>query len=101
MRMTPDNEKGFGVPSLGPVESIDAKRVKYIDSKRTKSRIVYGEENVANNTQISTKRSQSPVNDIIVKIEMKKFQNLIANRRQRKNNLVNQDIKRIYPLNKI
>ena len=41
------------------------------------------------------------MNDIIVKIEMKKFQNLIANRKQRKNNLVNQDIKRIYPLNKI
>lgn len=41
------------------------------------------------------------VNDIIVKVEMKKFQNLINNRMQKKNNLVNMDPKRIYPLNKI
>jgi len=44
---------------------------------------------------------QGSVNEIIVKIEMKKFQNLINNRLKRKNNLVNQDIKRLYPLNKI
>jgi hypothetical protein len=41
------------------------------------------------------------VNEIIAKIEMRKFQNLIKNRLQRKNNLVNMDITRIYPLNKI
>ena len=44
---------------------------------------------------------QGSVNEIIVKIEMKKFQNLINNRLKRKNNLVNQDVKRLYPLNKI
>ena len=41
------------------------------------------------------------INEIIVKIEMKKFQNLINNRKQRKNNLVNADAGRIFPLNKI
>jgi len=41
------------------------------------------------------------VNEIIVKIEMKKFQNLINNRLKRKNNLVNMDVYRIYPINKI
>ena len=32
---------------------------------------------------------------------MKKFQNLINNRKQRKNNLINQDVQRIFPINKI
>jgi hypothetical protein len=32
---------------------------------------------------------------------MKKFQNLINNRLQRKNNLVSSDTNRVYPLNKI
>lgn len=32
---------------------------------------------------------------------MKKFQNLITNRLQRKNNLVSTDVNRVYPLNKI
>ena len=36
-----------------------------------------------------------------MKIEMKKFQNLINNRINKKNSLVNMDVKRIYPLNKI
>ena len=35
------------------------------------------------------------VNEIIVKVEMKKFQNLINNRLQKKNNLVNMDPKRL------
>jgi len=41
------------------------------------------------------------VNEIIVKIEMKKFQNLITNRLERKNNLVQNDINRVFPLNKV
>ena len=41
------------------------------------------------------------INEIIVKIEMKKFQNLINNRLKRKNNLMNADIQRIFPMNKI
>ena len=41
------------------------------------------------------------VNEIIVKIEMKKFQNLINNRLARKNNLVTADINRVFPMNKI
>jgi hypothetical protein len=45
--------------------------------------------------------TERSINEIIVKIEMKKFQNLINNRKQRKNNLVNQDIQRIFPINKI
>lgn len=44
--------------------------------------------------------SQS-VNEIIVKIEMKKFQNLINNRLERKNNLVATDAGRVFPLSKI
>jgi hypothetical protein len=36
-----------------------------------------------------------------VKIEMKKFENLINNRLHRKNNLVIADTNRVYPLNKI
>ena len=38
------------------------------------------------------------VNEIIVKIEMKKFQNLIENRIKHKNNLLQADIKRVYPM---
>lgn len=41
------------------------------------------------------------VNEIIVKVEMKKFQNLVNNRLRKKNNLVNLDVNRIYPINKI
>jgi len=41
------------------------------------------------------------INEIIVKIEMKKFQNLINNRLKRKNNLMNADIKRVFPVNKV
>ena len=40
------------------------------------------------------------VNEIIVKIEMKKFQNLIENRIKHKNNLLRADMKRVYPLTK-
>ena len=32
---------------------------------------------------------------------MKKFQNLINNRLKRKNNLMNADIKRVFPVNKV
>ena len=45
--------------------------------------------------------SVKPINEIIVKMEMKKFQNLINNRLQRKNNLVNADTHRVFPMNKI
>lgn len=41
------------------------------------------------------------VNEIIVKIEMKKFQNLITNRLERKNTLVKNNVNRVYPLNKV
>lgn len=47
------------------------------------------------------KSNSDSVNEIIVKIEMKKFQNLVNNRLQRKNNLVASDIGRVFPLNKI
>ena len=42
--------------------------------------------------------SKGDVNEIIVKIEMKKFQNLIENRIKHKNNLLQADIKRVYPM---
>lgn len=38
-------------------------------------------------------------NDIIMKVEMRKFMNLVNNRIQKRNNLVASDIYRIYPLN--
>lgn len=38
-------------------------------------------------------------NDIIMKVEMRKFMNLVNNRIQKRNNLVATDIYRIYPLN--
>lgn len=38
------------------------------------------------------------VNEYIVKIEMKKFQNLIENRIKHKNNLTQADMIRVYPL---
>lgn len=40
------------------------------------------------------------VNEIIVKIEMKKFQNLIENRVKHKNSLLQTDMTRVYPLTK-
>lgn len=47
------------------------------------------------------RRGSNPdVNEIIVKIEMKKFQNLIENRIKHKNNLLQADMKRVYPLTK-
>lgn len=38
-------------------------------------------------------------NEIIVKVEMRKFQNLINNRLQKRNNLVTSDINRVFPIN--
>ena len=40
-------------------------------------------------------------NEIIVKVEMRKFQNLINNRLQKRNNLVSSDINRVFPINKL
>ena len=54
----------------------------------------------ANGSQEGNKQKDS-VNEIIVNIEMKKFQNLISNRLERKNNLVQSDANRTFPLNKI
>ena len=65
------------------------RKVTYIDNT-DKGTIMFGEIHVgAAASKNVTQRTQSPVNDIIVKIEMKKFQNLINNRKNRKNNLVN------------
>ena len=50
---------------------------------------------------LETNHGSNPdVNEIIVKIEMKKFQNLIENRIKHKNNLLQADMKRVYPLTK-
>lgn len=52
-------------------------------------------------SSLSNDPNRQDVNEIIVKIEMRKFQNLIENRIKHKNNLLQADMKRIYPLNKI
>ena len=44
------------------------------------------------------KEEEEEVNDIIMKIELKKFQKLIENRIQRKNTLLNSDTHRLFPL---
>lgn len=46
-------------------------------------------------------RNKETANEIIDKTEMKKFQNFISNRLERKNNLVQGDANRTFPLNKI
>ena len=46
-------------------------------------------------------QSEETVNEIIIQVEMKKFQHLLENRVNRKNHLVSVDFNRIYPLNKI
>ena len=48
----------------------------------------------------SSAGSNPDVNEIIVKIEMKKFQNLIENRIKHKNNLLQADMTRVFPLTK-
>ena len=53
------------------------------------------------NGSADEKKNKESVNEIIVNIEMKKFQNLISNRLERKNNLVQSDANRTFPLNKI
>lgn len=40
-------------------------------------------------------------NEIIMKVEMKKFQNLVENRIRHKNSLLKADVKRLYPMNKL
>ena len=59
---------------------------------RNNANLLTGDENGGN--------SHPEVNDIIVKIEMKKFQNLIANKIKHKNNLLQADMMRVYPLTK-
>ena len=52
----------------------------------------------ANSKKEPGDQQKGDVNEIIVKIEMKKFQNLIENRIKHKNNLLQADIKRVYPM---
>ena len=40
------------------------------------------------------------VNEIILKIEMKKFQNLLDNRQKNQNSLLQVNLNRMYPMNK-
>ena len=59
------------------------------------------EQDGAAGPALNQRRNSNPdVNEIIVKIEMKKFQNLIENRIKHKNNLLQADMKRVYPLTK-
>lgn len=43
--------------------------------------------------------NQTDVNEIIVKMEIAKFQKLLDNRLKHRNNLLKADIKRVYPMN--
>ena len=43
-------------------------------------------------------RQNDEVNDIILRIEMKKFEKLIENRALKKNSLLKTEIKRLYPM---
>ena len=49
-------------------------------------------------TTLEEGKEEEEVNDIIMKIELKKFQKLIENRVQRKNTLLNSDTHRLFPL---
>ena len=50
------------------------------------------------NKTLSQNDSRKDVNEILVKIEMKKFQKLIDNRIMHNNALLKKDAKRYYPL---
>jgi hypothetical protein len=58
----------------------------------------YLKYNSENDNSFKDKEQNEEVNDIIMKIELKKFQKLIENRIQRKNALLQNDIKRMYPM---
>lgn len=51
--------------------------------------------------QLQNAAGDGNFNEIIAKIEMKKIQNLIENRLNRKNTLVDATCKRTYPLNQL
>jgi len=53
------------------------------------------------NALVQNATLNSEVNDILGKIEMRKFQNMIENRLKRQNNLLQADVKRMYPMNKV
>lgn len=65
-----------------------------LDSRRA------GEGSQQQQPLTSANLNNAEVNDIIVKIEMRKFQNLIANKIKHKNNLLQADMMRVYPLTK-
>ena len=54
--------------------------------------------NPAEQNDISRVSSTKDVNEILVKIEMKRFQKIIDNRMQHRNSLLVNDVKRCYPL---
>lgn len=58
--------------------------------------------NVENVDNLNTNRTSTPetVNEIMVKVEMKRLNNLIANRDPLRNTLLKADKHRVYPLNK-
>ena len=72
---------------------------QYDSSSPNRQTNIVDPDNSAANLE-ARKGSNPYVNEIIVKIEMKKFQNLIENRIKHKNNLLQADMKRVYPLTK-
>lgn len=70
-----------------------------VNLKRVKD-LTYRKGSEPEGSVFEPRASNPDVNEIIVKIEMKKFQNLIENRIKHKNNLLQADMKRVYPLTK-
>ena len=90
--------KGVGMFYIHSTAALESKDTTLLADQKTATM-----SEVPGATSIGAQRrgSNNPdVNDIIVKIEMKKFQNLIENRIKHKNNLLQADMKRVYPLTK-
>jgi hypothetical protein len=53
-----------------------------------------------NRLQTGSFLQEEEVNDILMKVEMKKFEKMIENRVKNKNALLNPTLKRLYPLSR-
>ena len=87
-----------GVPQNRHNDSIEKQRQRNVSN--SPQRNGQPSPDLHESTMEARRESNPDVNEIIVKIEMKKFQNLIENRIKHKNNLLQSDMKRVYPLTK-
>ena len=86
--------------TLGDTMQSDTLQKRQFDGLGQRPPVAGLTESDVNGAQLNRRNSNPDVNEIIVKIEMKKFQNLIENRIKHKNNLLRADMKRVYPLTK-